>query len=140
MSHVPVLIPVTLLFSAFIIPLAGFFKRDFAFAIALIGAVLSFAFSAFGLLVVISQGELHYHLGGWAPPIGIEYVLDILSAFMATVVTLVGSLVLLYSRRSILQEVPERFVPLYALAMLLLAGLSGIIVTADLFNLFVFWR
>ena len=138
MTHLPVLIPVTLLFSAFMIPLAGFFKRDFAFAIALIGAFLSFAFSASGLLVVISGGEIRYHLGGWAPPIGIEYVLDVLSAFMATLVTLVGSLVLLYSRRSILQEVPERFVPIYALAMLLLAGLCGIVVTADLFNLFVF--
>jgi multicomponent Na+:H+ antiporter subunit D len=72
------------------------------------------------------------------PPVGIEYALDALSAFMATVVTLVGTLVLLYSRRSILKEVPDRFVPMYALAMLLLAGLSGIIVTADLFNLFVF--
>jgi multicomponent Na+:H+ antiporter subunit D len=136
--HLPVLIPVTLLFSAFIIPLAGFLKRDLAFIIALIGAFLSAVFSALGLSVVISEGELRYDLGGWAPPIGIEYVLDVLSAFMATVVTLVGSLVLLYSRRSILQEAPERFVPMYALAMLLLAGLSGIIVTADLFNLFVF--
>ena len=138
MRHLPVLIPVTLLFSAFIIPLAGFLKRDLAFIIALIGAFLSAVFSALGLSVVISEGELRYDLGGWAPPIGIEYVLDVLSAFMATVVTLVGSLVLLYSRRSILQEAPERFVPMYALAMLLLAGLSGIIVTADLFNLFVF--
>jgi multicomponent Na+:H+ antiporter subunit D len=137
-SHLPVLIPVTLLFSAFIIPLAGFLKREFAFAIALTGAVLSAVFSALGLSAVISEGELRYHLGGWAPPIGIEYVLDALSAFMATVVTLVGSLVLLYSRRSILREAPERVVPVYALAMLLLAGLAGIIVTADLFNLFVF--
>jgi multicomponent Na+:H+ antiporter subunit D len=137
-SHLPVLIPVTLLFSAFIIPLAGFLKTDFAFGIALIGAFLSFAFSALGLLAVIPGGEIRYHLGGWEPPVGIEYVLDPLSAFMATVVTLVGTLVLLYSRRSILQEVPERFVPTYALAMLLLAGLLGIIVTADLFNLFVF--
>ncbi|HEU4344584.1 MAG TPA: monovalent cation/H+ antiporter subunit D family protein [Candidatus Binatia bacterium] len=138
MSHLPVLIPITLLFSAFLIPLAGYLRRDFAFAIALIGGCLSAVFSALGLLVVISEGELRYDLGGWAPPIGIEYVLDVLSAFMATVVTLVGSLVLLYSRRSILQEAPERVVPMYALAMLLLAGLSGIIVTADLFNLFVF--
>lgn len=138
MSHLPVLIPITLLFSAFIILLAGFLKRDLAFIVAVIGASLSFAFSAWSLWVVIPGGELRYHLGGWAPPVGIEYALDVLSAFTATVVTFVGTLVLVYSRRSILQEVPERFVPLYALAMLLLAGLTGIIVTADLFNLFVF--
>jgi multicomponent Na+:H+ antiporter subunit D len=136
--HLPVLIPVTLLLAAFIIPLAGFLKRSLAFAVALIGAFLGFAFSASGLWIVISGGELRYQLGGWAPPVGIEYVLDVLSAFMATVITFVGSLALVFSRRSILQEVPERFVPMYALLMLFLAGLSGIIVTGDLFNLFVF--
>lgn len=138
MSHLPVLIPITLLLSAFLIPLAGYVKRDFAFAIASVGAVLAFAFSLAGLLMVLSQGEIRYHLGGWAPPIGIEYVLDALSAFMAAVVTLIGLVVLIYSRRSVLHEVPLRVVPLYALAMLLLAGLVGIIVTGDLFNLFVF--
>ncbi|MGH7846065.1 MAG: hypothetical protein ACREQW_12975, partial [Candidatus Binatia bacterium] len=63
MSHLPVLIPVTLLLSAFIIPLAGFLKRDCAFAIALVGAFLSFVLAASGLLAVISGGELRYYLG-----------------------------------------------------------------------------
>jgi len=137
-NHLPVLIPITLLFSAFFIPLAGFVKRELAFVIALAGVFLSLLFSAAGLFTVITAGEIRYHLGGWPPPVGIEYALDGLSAFMATVVTSVGTLVLVYSRRSILREVPERFVPMYALLMLLLAGLCGIIVTADLFNLFVF--
>jgi multicomponent Na+:H+ antiporter subunit D len=136
--HLPVLIPATLLFSAFVIPLAGFWRRDFAFALALLGGVVAFIFSSAALLAVVGGGEIRYHLGGWAPPIGIEYVLDRLSAFMATVVTFVATLVLLYSRRSVLDEAPERFVTLYALAMMLLAGLAGMIVTADLFNLFVF--
>jgi multicomponent Na+:H+ antiporter subunit D len=137
-SHLPVLIPVTLLFSAFFIPLAGYVKKDLAFVIALAGALLALVFSATGLFTVIAAGEIRYHLGGWPPPIGIEYALDRLSAFMATVVTSVGTLVLVYSRRSFLLELPERFVLMYALSMLLLAGLCGIIVTADLFNLFVF--
>lgn len=138
MSHLPVLIPITLLFSAFFIPLAGYIKRDLAFVIALIGSFLSLTFSVAGLFVVIRFGEIRYQLGGWPPPVGIEYALDGLSAFMATVVTTVGTLVLIYSRRSILQELPGRFVLTYAISMLLLAGLCGIIVTADLFNLFVF--
>ncbi|MGH7830634.1 MAG: monovalent cation/H+ antiporter subunit D family protein [Candidatus Binatia bacterium] len=138
MSHLPVLIPVTLLLSAFLIVLAGFLTKGSAFPIALIGAFLSFVFSSAGLFAVLTGGELRYHLGGWAPPVGIEYVLDALSAFMATVITLVGTLVLLYSRRPVLQNLPERLVSLYALALLLLAGLAGIVVTGDLFNLFVF--
>jgi multicomponent Na+:H+ antiporter subunit D len=137
-THLPVLIPVTLLFSAFLIPLAGYWKEKLAFTTALAGAFLASVFSSMGLLRVVTRGELRYHLGGWAPPVGIEYVLDSLSAFMATVVTVVGMLVLLYSRRSVIHEVPERLVSLYALAMLLLAGLTGIVVTGDLFNLFVF--
>jgi multicomponent Na+:H+ antiporter subunit D len=126
------------LLSAVLIPIAGYLRREFAFAIAVAGAACSFAISSAGLAVVLNGSELRYHLGGWAPPIGIEYVLDALSAFMATVITMIGTLVLVFSRRSVLREVPERFVPLYALAMLLLAGLAGIVVTGDLFNLFVF--
>ncbi|MDZ4343738.1 MAG: hypothetical protein U1E51_15050, partial [Candidatus Binatia bacterium] len=67
MNHLPVLIPVILLMSAFLIPLAGYVKRDFAFTIALVGAFLALAFSIAGLHMVITQGEIRYHLGGWAP-------------------------------------------------------------------------
>lgn len=138
MSQLAILIPVTLLVSAFVIPIAGYIKPALAFAISITGALLSTVFSFYALVAVMTAGELRYHLGGWPPPIGIEYVLDPLSAFMATVVTGVGLAVLIYSRRSVLHEVPDRVVPLYALATLLLAGLVGIVVTGDLFNLFVF--
>jgi multicomponent Na+:H+ antiporter subunit D len=81
---------------------------------------------------------MHYYLGGWAPPIGIEYVLDNLSAFMAVLITFVAFLSMFYSRQSFLKEVPDKIVPLYALILLLLAGLVGIVVTGDLFNVYVF--
>jgi len=72
------------------------------------------------------------------PPIGIEYVLDPLAAFMATVVTSVGFVAMIYFRPSLEHESPDRIITGQAIALLLLAGLSGMIVTGDLFNLFVF--
>ena len=138
MSHLPLLIPLSLLLPALVIPLVGFWRSNLTPAVASLGAGLSFAFAVFGLLAVLSQGELRYQLGGWPPPIGIEYVLDALSAFMAALITGIGLVALIHARRSLLREVPDRIVPFYALALLLLAGLTGIVVTGDLFNLYVF--
>ncbi len=138
MNHLPILIPAALLFAAFLIPLAGLWRKNLASAVALTGSGLAAACSMTGLWVVLSEAKLRYRLGGWPQPIGIEYVLDPLAAFVVTVVTFLGFLSLIYFRLSIQHEVPDRFVTAHALALLLLAGLSGMIVTGDLFNLFVF--
>ena len=138
MNHLTVLIPVPLLFAAFIVPLAGLLHKGLVPAVALLGAGISAAASAAGLWTVLHQGTLRYHLGGWAPPLGIEYVLDPLAAFMAVVVTGSGFFSLVYFTPALRHEVPDRFVIAHALALLFLAGLCGIIVTGDLFNLFVF--
>ncbi|MFQ5683038.1 MAG: monovalent cation/H+ antiporter subunit D family protein [Candidatus Binatia bacterium] len=138
MNHLPVLIPVSLLFSTLLVPLAGFRNRDLVHPLACLGTGLSFAFATLGLFTVLSHGKIHYHLGGWLPPFGIEYVLDPLSAFMATLITCIGFIVMIYSRRSVLKEIPDRVVPFTTLALLLLTGLTGMVVTGDLFNLYVF--
>ena len=138
MNHLPVLIPAALLFAAFLIPLAGLWRKALAHGIALAGSALAAALSIVGLLTVLRAGALRYHLGGWAPPVGIEYVLDPLAAFMAVVVTFVGFVAMIYFRPSFEHEAPDRIITGQAIALLLLAGLSGMIVTGDLFNLFVF--
>ncbi len=95
-------------------------------------------FSILGLGTVIASGTIRYHLGGWQPPIGIELSLDALSAFMCAVVTTVSLLVLIHSKCVAANEHPGKAVPFYSATMLLIGGLLGIIVTADLFNLYVF--
>jgi multicomponent Na+:H+ antiporter subunit D len=137
-SQLPVLIPLSLLLTALVIPFDILLRRKLAFPTAVLGISLSFCFSTAGLRVVLAEGELRYHLGGWPPPIGIEYVLDPLSAFMAVLITGIGLVVVIYSRRSVIKELPDRIAPFYALSTLLLAGLVGIVVTGDLFNLYVF--
>lgn len=138
MNHLPVLIPVPLLFAAFIVPLAGLLHKGLVPVVALLGAGISAAAAAAGLWTVLSVGTLRYYIGSWTPPLGIEYVLDPLAAFMAVVVTVSGLISLCYFSPALRQEVADRFVIGHAMALLFLAGLAGMIVTGDLFNLFVF--
>ncbi|MDD5700520.1 MAG: monovalent cation/H+ antiporter subunit D family protein [Dehalococcoidales bacterium] len=138
LDQLPAIIPVSLLMFAVLTFLAGLWRKGLAFPVALVGVGISFAASILGLGRVLLNGPQHYYLGGWAPPWGIEYVFDHLAAFMAVLITSIALLSLIYSPRSFLKEVPDKIVPLYALILLLLAGLAGIVVTGDLFNVFVF--
>ncbi len=119
-------------------PVVAHIRYYLAFPLALAGVALSTAASALALAAVLDGGPLTYHLGGWPPPVGIEYVVDRVSAFVALVVTSVSMLVIVGTRRWADREAGDRLGPFYGLVMLLLAGLTGMVVTGDLFNLFVF--
>lgn len=138
MGQLPILIPVPLLLFAFIVLLIGIWRKSLVYPLSVIGMAVALIIACIGLVRVLQFGDIHYYLGGWPPPFGIEYVLDHFSAMMVVLVTLFGFISGIYSRRSILQEVPDKVVPLYPLILLLLAGLSGIVITGDLFNLYVF--
>ena len=99
---------------------------------------LSTALSFLGLNHVLENGEIRYALGDWAPPLGIEYVLDNISAFVSVVVTTISLLVIYATRHIVSAEISGHLSSFYCLVLLLLAGLTGIVVTGDLFNLFVF--
>jgi multicomponent Na+:H+ antiporter subunit D len=138
MNQLPVIIPVSLLLFAFLTFLAGTFRKSLAFPFAMVGISVSLIASIMGLVQVLLNGAMHYYLGGWIPPIGIEYVLDHLSAFMAVLITFIAFLSMIYSRSIFLKDMPDKIVPLYSLLLLLMAGLAGIVVTGDLFNVYVF--
>ena len=88
---------------------------------------------------VAASGPISYALGSWPPPWGIEYRVDALSGFVLVAVSLTASFVAPYARRSIAAEVgEERQYLMYAMYCLCLAGLLGIAITGDAFNLFVF--
>ncbi len=136
--QLPALIVVLPLISSFIIPLMGWWRRDASFVIALAAIAGSFVCSLGILATVLHQGTIHYRLGGWEPPWGIEYVIDHLNAYMAVLVSGISLLVTIYSRKSVEKELPERFVHFYCIFLLLATGLLGIVVTGDMFNLYVF--
>ncbi len=100
---------------------------------------VTFAASVALLGDVLAGGAISYELGGWAAPWGIEYRVDALSAFVLLFVSGIGALVLTYAPRSLADEIPPSRQYLFCtLYLLCLAGLLGIAITGDLFNVFVF--
>lgn len=127
-----------LLLFTFITTILGVWRLTWAYIAAIIGMVISLVAAGIGLFRVLNEGTQRHFLGGWAPPIGIEYVLDHLSAFMAVIIVFIGLIALIYPPLAGLYTSPRKGVPIYGLLMLLITGLVGVVITGDLFNLFVF--
>lgn len=107
----------------------------FATAVSALASLISWQL----LMAALADGVLSYAVGGWPPPWGIELRVDTANAFVLLAVTAISTLVLIYSKDSIEKEIDRDKHGLYYTAhMLCLAGLSGILVTGDAFNLFVF--
>ncbi|MEL6998002.1 MAG: monovalent cation/H+ antiporter subunit D family protein [Pseudomonadota bacterium] len=88
---------------------------------------------------VQASGTISYAMGGWAPPIGIEYRIDTINAFLLVLVSLMGAVVALYAPRSVGNEIrPEKQGWYYSMYLMCLAGLLGMAITGDAFNVFVF--
>ena len=136
-AHLPALqVVVPLLAAPACIVLRG---RDWPFVVALLATWTAFATACFLVVQVLDTGIISYELGGWAPPWGIEYRIDALNAFVLLIVTGVSSAIIPYTRNSMLLEyVQERSYLFYASYLLCLAGLLGVAITGDAFNLFVF--
>jgi len=135
---IPLFVVIPLL-AAFLLSLIGkFIKKIFVGAISVISSVLlvGLSFCALSLLQGSSGTALVYKLGGWMPPFGICMVLDGLSNFMLLTVNLVTLLVVIYSL-SYMEKYTDK-PKFYTLFFLMLAGMNGVIVTGDIFNLFVF--
>ena len=106
--------------------------RIFSFASALL--VLG---SAIGLLLASAAAPPEmYALGNWPAPFGIVVVLDLLSAIMVLLTTLLAVVVLLYASAGW----DRRGRHFHALLQFELMGLNGAFLTGDVFNLFVFFE
>ncbi|MEH6636095.1 MAG: monovalent cation/H+ antiporter subunit D family protein [Halioglobus sp.] len=113
--------------------------RGLAWAGATLVAILSF-FIALTMAVAVSQGaHVDYQMGGWSPPYGIELFVGAFGALVLVIVTGAAALSLLAARASVDSQIELERQPLfYSAWLLVLAGLVGIVVSADAFNIFVF--
>ena len=99
----------------------------------------TFAMAVQLLTTVMANGVVSYHLGGWPPPLGIEYRIDAANALVLLLVSGIGALVATYARTSIIAEIPTRNqAAFYVVYLLCIAGLLGVTITGDAFNVFVF--
>lgn len=110
-----------------------------AFALMLAVSWVLPLISALMLHQVLSTGPISYALGGWAPPWGIEYRVDVLNGFVLTLVSTIGAIIAPFARRSVALEVGERRQAwFYCMYLMCLTGLLGVTITGDAFNAFVF--
>lgn len=136
-SHLPVLQVAVPLLAAPISLLLGRGRLTWLFASAV--AWLTFAIAIALATKIGTDGALSYHLGGWPPPIGIEYRIDSLSALVLLLISGVAAAVFPYARPCVESEVSPQNQGLFFTVMLLaLAGMLGVVATGDAFNVFVF--
>lgn len=133
----PVLLPLA---SAAVMLWLGERRRVARAVISVVSALIGLAL-AVALLVGVNHGGGPaafgaYLPGNWPVPFGIVLVVDRLSALMLVLSGLVGLASLLFS----LARWDRAGVQFHPLLQLQLMGLNGAFLTADLFNLFVFFE
>ncbi|MBN1788234.1 MAG: hypothetical protein JW806_07545 [Sedimentisphaerales bacterium] len=117
--------------SAFLLPLCGKKFKGFASlaATVVIAVLLVMSILSFGRFDV-------YIVGRWTIPLGINLVLDGLSALMLATISTVSFTAMLFSNRYMEQYTSKN--KYLSLFLLMVTGMNGVVLSGDIFNLFVF--
>jgi multicomponent K+:H+ antiporter subunit D len=133
----PILLP---LLTAALMLLIGEKHRWMKARLNLLSTFAGLAIAVSLLIWVRNQGQAEsigvYLPGNWAAPFGIVLVVDHLSALLLVLTGIVGSCALLFARA----RWDGAGASFHALFQIQLMGLYGAFLTADLFNLFVFFE
>jgi len=125
------------LLAAFLIPLLAKLHKELVRIVP--GIVLGYflIISATLMMRVHETGTISQVIAGWSAPWGINLVFSAFSGFLASLMSLIGFLAWLYSYRfkKVDDEPSQKY---FILMMMLVTGSIGIVLTGDIFNLFVF--
>ncbi len=126
-----VLLVVLPLLAAFLMPVLARFSQ----VLARVSGLLVLLVSVFIVLNVwgdVDTQAVSFAIGGFRPPLGIVFYIDQVSLFFALLIPL---MVLLFWPWNKVSHVRE-----YSLLMLLTASSSGMVLSGDLFNIYVFYE
>ncbi len=137
-AHLPVYILLILLVSAVTTPLTK--ANSKFFNIKLFGSLFFVNILALlQLLMVWSSGPLRYSFGNWDSAIGIEFLIDEYTSLLVLAIVIISTLIVIFSTKDILLDISKEKTPsYYTLVLLLMFSMSGMVMTNDLFNLYVF--
>lgn len=136
-AHMPVLQVVVPMLVAPLVVLLH--PRGLAWSAATIASIASFGIAILLALGVLDGQVYFYALGGWEAPFGITLKVNAFNALLLLVLTGASMVALLAGRQSLDRQIEPHRQPLFFSAWLLaLAGMAGILVSADAFNIFVF--
>ncbi len=130
---VPILLPMV---AAAGMLLLGEGRRTLKVAIGMASGLLGLTLSCALLVWAHTQGTVAYLPGNWNPPFGIALAMDRLSAVMLVLTWGLGTAALLFASAR-WHRAGVHFHPILQLQLM---GLSGAFLTADVFNLFVFFE
>ena len=127
-----ILVPLATAFLIYILSgLPRFFSKSLAFLAIAFNAVLSF-------YLLLSKLPVNITIAGFKAPVGINLFVDHFSVVMLIIINVIGLLSLIYSLSYI--ENDKKSPKYYILFVLLMAGANGMMMTNDIFNLFVFFE
>ncbi len=144
--HFIILIIVFPLLGAFLSSLFGEFSKKARNFLLVSILLLTNIFSFILYKLIIEKGAFVYSLGAKFPslaspdgfPVRIILTVDALSGFLALIFLLIASLTLLYSWETLKKYSSlDKF---YALYLMLIVGILGILFSGDFFTLFVFYE
>jgi len=87
---------------------------------------------------ILAEGPVSMTMGKWLPPFGISFTADLFGAGFALAASIVTLVLLVYDVAE--RDPREARDGFYAMALLLLAGVTGAFLTGDLFNLYVWFE
>lgn len=132
----PVLLIAVPLGLAFLIPLVGMASRRASGLMPILACLFNLVAVVLILPAALSDAIV-VHIGGFAPPFGINLYAGPLGVLFAGLIALAGLAVSIYALGYIRRGSIRRYHLLY---LLLLVGANGVVLTGDVFNLFVFFE
>lgn len=137
-EHLPVFLFLIPFVTAVSLPLMGTKHASWCRPLALGSVSLMSVLAIINLSVVSAHGEIRYAFGGWAVPLGIEWVDDGLAAIVILTVSLLALIALIYGEGDAGTARKQSPALYFTMILLLISALTGIVLAADLFNVFVF--
>ncbi|MFW5901116.1 MAG: complex I subunit 5 family protein, partial [bacterium] len=132
----PVLLVAIPLGLAFTVPFFGFITKNAGKFIPPVAFLFNLVVSL-QLFPVVLEHPVHVHIGGFLPPFCINLLAGPVGILFSSLIALVGLLVSIYALDYMKGRDEEKYHILY---LLLLTGATGVVLTGDIFNLFVFYE
>ncbi len=130
----PILLIVIPLLFVFLIAFSSAFSKSAAKYLPIIAFGINVVVAMLLVPEVLKNGLVLSTTAGFKPPIAIDMIVDKLALFLVIIASVLGFVVSIYNVAYIDEEPEEKF---YALFTLLITGIIWMIITGDLFNLFV---
>ena len=137
-TNLPVFLFLIPFLAAISMPMVGMFRKSLCWPVAVAALSSMSVVSFLAFQHVLLNGPVSYPFSGWTPPLGIEWVLDGLSALVMLLVSFMSLTTVFYGGPGVQKTFNTKIVPIYTLILLLVSALTGMVMAGDLFNLFVF--